>query len=142
MMGGQAADVLGQAQMPALETTRYIGERKTASLFAAACRLGALAARADPEQVAILDRFGRILGRCFQIADDLLDVTSTTEVMGKEVAKDAPAGKQTFPQCLGIERSHHAARTAMGQAVAELEPFGPAADDLRALAAYIVARDH
>ena len=142
MIGGQTADLTGEKKEPELELTQYIHERKTAALFEGACRLGALAGGATPADVARLGRFGQMLGRAFQIADDLLDLTATQEAMGKNVGKDAAAGKQTFPQCVGMERSRLAARETADRAVAQLEPFGPAADDLRALAKYVVARNY
>ncbi len=142
MIGGQAADVLGESRPPALELARFIHQRKTACLFEASCRLGALAGRADGGRVAALGRYGRNLGRAFQIADDLLDQTSTTRAMGKDVRKDARAGKQTFPRCVGIQESRRAAEEAVRAAVTELEGFGSAADDLRSLAAYVVYRNY
>jgi geranylgeranyl diphosphate synthase type II len=142
MIGGQAVDVTGQAKPPTLKLARYIHERKTARLFQTACRLGAMAGRADQESVERLGRFGQMLGRAFQIADDLLDVTSSAEVLGKNVGKDAKSNKQTFPQCVGIEESTLAAQDAAQAAIAELGIFGPAADDLRELARYVVDRNY
>ncbi len=142
MIGGQAADIEGQDRPPTIASVDYIHERKTASLFATACRLGALAAGADDEAVAAVGRYGRQLGRAFQIADDLLDLTSTSSRLGKNVRKDADAGKQTFPRCVGIEESRKAAQDAVDQAVAALQPFGDEAADLIALATYVVRRQH
>jgi geranylgeranyl pyrophosphate synthase len=76
----------------------------------------------------------------FQIADDLLDVTGTIEQMGKAVAKDAGAGKQTYPAAVGVPASRAAAQEAASAAVAALDIFGPSADDLRALARFVVDR--
>jgi geranylgeranyl pyrophosphate synthase len=140
MIGGQAADIAGQSQSPSLERTQFIHERKTAALFEAACRLGAMAGRALPDAVTALGGFGRCLGRAFQIADDLLDVISTAEKSGKAVGKDVAAGKQSYPRCVGVERSRAAANAAAAAAVAELERFGAAADDLRELARYVASR--
>jgi len=140
MIGGQAADIAGQSQSPSLERTQFIHERKTAALFEAACRLGAMAGRGQPDAITALGGFGRCLGRAFQIADDLLDVVSTAEKSGKAVGKDVAAGKQSYPRCVGVERSRAAANTAAAAAVAELERFGAAADDLRELARYVASR--
>ncbi len=142
MIGGQTADVLGESREPSLELARYIHAHKTARLFEAACRLGALAARGDRDQVTALGRYGQRLGRAFQIADDLLDETSTTGALGKDVAKDARAGKQTFPRCVGMEESVRAAEEAVRSSVAELDGYGPAANDLRQLAQYVVYRNY
>ncbi|UCC32411.1 MAG: polyprenyl synthetase family protein [Phycisphaerales bacterium] len=142
MIGGQTADILGQSKPPALELASYIHKRKTASLFETSCRLGALVGGGSADSVAVCGRFGQSLGRAFQIADDLLDVTSTARELGKEVGKDAAANKQTFPQCVGIERSRTAAMEQAKAATAELDIFGPEADDLRALARYVVDRNY
>jgi geranylgeranyl pyrophosphate synthase len=140
MIGGQAADIAGQSQSPSLERTRFILERKTAALFEAACRLGAMAGRGQPDAITALGGFGRGLGRAFQIADDLLDVLSTAEKSGKAVGKDVAAGKQSYPRCVGVERSRAAANAAAAEAIAQLERFGAAADDLRELARYVALR--
>jgi geranylgeranyl pyrophosphate synthase len=140
VIGGQASDIAGQSQDPSLDLTRYIHERKTAALFEGACRLGAMAGSGKADDVATLGRFGTCLGRAFQIADDLLDVTSSAEKMGKRVGKDGPAGKQTYPRCVGVERSRRAAEKACEDAIRELQGFGHDADDLRELARYVVSR--
>jgi len=142
MVAGQAADILGETQPPDLQLTTYIQERKTGCLFEAACRLGACAGGADYGTHERLGGFGRDLGKAFQIADDILDVLSTSEALGKTVGKDAQAGKQTYPACVGIDASRAAAHAAVAAAVAWLEPFGEAADDLRELAAYVADRNY
>jgi len=142
MIGGQTADVLGENQPPSLDLTKYVHERKTASLFRTACRLGALAGHGKPEHVAALGRYGQHLGQAFQIADDLLDVTSSADAVGKSVGKDLQAGKQTFPRCMGVERSKAAALEEASLAAAELDMIGPGADDLRSLAEYVVYRNY
>ena len=81
------------------------------------------------------------IGRFGRTADDLLDVTGTAERLGKAVAKDAAAGKQTYPAAVGVEASRRAAEKAVGQAVKALGVFGPDADDLRQLAGFVVERE-
>lgn len=142
MIGGQAADVVSQGAPPSEDLVKYIHGRKTASLFETACRLGAMSGGGRADAVATLGRFGRHLGQAFQIADDLLDVTATAAVLGKGTAKDASAGKQTYPQCVGLEASRARAAEEVQAAVAELSPFGPSADDLRALAEYVASRNY
>ncbi len=142
MIGGQSADLEGQALAPSLERAEYIHERKTARLIETACRLGALAGHADPDKTRSLCRFGQMLGRAFQIADDLLDLTASVEKLGKQVGKDRPAGKQTFPCCIGVEASREAAGDAVRDAIAAMDGFGDQADDLRELARYVVERDY
>ncbi|UCE62318.1 MAG: polyprenyl synthetase family protein [Phycisphaerales bacterium] len=142
MIGGQAADVLGESQPPSLELVKYIHERKTAGLFQAACRLGALAGHGTPEQVDSLGRFGLCLGQAFQIVDDLLDLTSTTEVMGKEVGKDAGANKQSIPTCVGIERSRTMATEMANEATKQLAGLGENVADLSDLLQYVISRNY
>jgi geranylgeranyl diphosphate synthase, type II len=140
MIAGQTRDILGERQPPDLALTRAIHRQKTGRLFEAAGRLGAISAGADAERSEALAAYGQHLGRAFQIADDLLDLTGTTEQMGKAVTKDAGAGKQTYPAAIGEAASRAAAQEATAAAIAALDVFGPAADDLRALARFVVDR--
>ena len=142
MIGGQAADVLGQDHPPELARAKYIHERKTARLFETSCHLGALSGQGTGDQVADLQRFGQMLGRAFQIADDLLDLTATTEVLGKQVQKDKSANKQTFPQCIGMEQSRLAAQEATEAALSSIASLGSGANDLRDLATYVTLRHY
>ena len=142
MIGGQAVDVLGQSQPPSAELAGYIHERKTASLFSAACRIGAMAAGAADAMVERFGRFGRHLGRAFQIADDVLDVEGSSESLGKPVGKDEGANKQSLPRCVGVAESRKLAEAEVRLAIDELGEFGPAADDLRALARFVVVRNY
>ncbi len=142
MIGGQAADLAGQDQPPSIEKTQYIHQRKTGCLFSAAAKLGALAAGAPDAAIEAMGRFGLQLGLAFQIADDLLDVTASTDQMGKATSKDATAGKQTYPACVGIEESKIAAERAAKQAIDALSSFGPGAADLQALAKYAISRNY
>jgi len=124
-----------------LPLVQRIHRYKTARLLETAGRLGAICAQADERQAAAAAAFGDWLGRAFQIADDLLDVTGDAAVLGKAVAKDAQAGKQTYPAAVGVEASSRAAHEAARRAVEVLDVFGPAADDLRQLVAYVVERE-
>lgn len=142
MIGGQMVDLTGQSQPPSRELTEFIHLRKTARLFETGCRMGAIVAGADAGTTDAVGRYGHYLGRGFQISDDLLDVTSTAQRMGKSVAKDSPAGKQTFPSAVGIAESLQAAREAAEAAVAALQGFGEEADELRALATFVIRREH
>jgi len=135
-------DIVGEAEPPSVDRTVAIHESKTARLFMVACRLGAMAGGGEPDAINMLGRYGRQLGRAFQIADDLLDLTSTAKSVGKRVGKDDAAEKQTFPRALGIERSRATAREIVAAAIAEITSFGPEADDLRELAQYMAVRDY
>lgn len=142
MIGGQVADILGESQPPAIERAICIHERKTASLIAAACRMGALVGGSAADSVDRLGKYGVFLGKAFQIADDLLDVSASADVMGKETGKDAGAHKQSYPACVGVEQSRTAAKAAVDQAIVTLEPFGDTAADLRSLARFVVSRSY
>ena len=141
MIGGQTLDIQGEQKRPELSLVKAIHRYKTARLFVSAGRLGAICARASATLTAAAGEFGHHLGRAFQVADDLLDVTGTAEQLGKAVAKDAAAGKQTYPAAVGIEASRRAAEEAARQAVEALDIFGPGANDLRHLARFVVERE-
>lgn len=140
MIGGQAMDILGEQQAPDLGRVQAIHDHKTAALIAASCRMGAIVAEAAADQVDRLGAFGRHLGRAFQIVDDLLDVTATPGELGKATTKDLEAGKQTYPRVVGITGSREAAEREIRQAVAALETFGRAADNLQRLARFVLDR--
>jgi geranylgeranyl pyrophosphate synthase len=140
MIGGQMTDIQSEGQPAELAIVQRIHRYKTARLFETAGRLGAICARADEARLAAAAAYGHHLGLAFQIADDLLDVTGTAAQMGKAVAKDADAGKQTYPGAVGIEASRQAAREECGRAVDALRVFGPAAADLGELARFVVDR--
>jgi geranylgeranyl pyrophosphate synthase len=142
MIGGQVLDIRGEGRAPTLDSVRAIHDGKTARLFETACRLGAIAGAAATTQRDRLGRFGLGLGRAFQIADDLLDLSGDPDAGGKTTGVDARAHKQTYPACVGVEESYRAADRAVECAVAELEPFGDAAEDLRSLVRYVAAREN
>jgi len=140
MIGGQATDILGEGKPTDLALVENIHLHKTAKLIEAATRLGAICAGASESQMNAAATFGRHLGLAFQIADDLLDVTGSAEEMGKAVAKDVEAGKQTYPAAVGVEAGRRAADDAAQRAREALDPFGPEADDLRQLVRFVVER--
>lgn len=140
MIGGQVADMEGEHQVPTEANIRYIHERKTGALIAASCRLGAIAAGGCETDLTALGHYGYHLGLAFQLADDVLDATSTAEQLGKRAGKDTQAGKQTMVRLAGLEATMRAARQEVEQAAAALEPYGEAAEPLRALAEFVIAR--
>ncbi len=141
MIGGQVMDVLSEGQPVSLEVLEYIHRHKTAALLTAAVTVGGLLGGGTPEQVQALERYGHDVGWAFQIADDLLDVEGDAAVIGKQVGRDAALEKATYPGLLGVEPSRQRATALMQQGIAALADFGPAAERLRQIAAYIVARD-
>lgn len=140
MIGGQTNDITGEKLPPSVDLVREIHRGKTARLFETAGRLGAIAAGADEVQTKAVADFGLHLGLAFQIADDILDVTGTAEEMGKAVAKDAGAGKQTYPAAVGLEESRRIARSYVDRAMSALALFDSRADDLRALVRFVIDR--
>jgi len=142
MIGGQAADMLGESMPPSLDLVEEIHANKTARLFTAACRIGARVGGAERDALEASGRFGFALGQAFQIADDLLDVTTAGATLGKRTGKDAIAGKQAYPRCVGKEASVVAAKAAAGSAKDALQRFGAAAFDLGRLADYVVDRNY
>ena len=141
MIIGQAADIEGESRGAEMELVRFIHEHKTAALFETACRMGALCGFSPAKDVERMGRFGRSLGLCFQIADDLLDATGDTALLGKRANKDADASKQTYPAVYGINASSERARECLAEATAELQPFVEAARRLCAVAEYALKRD-
>ena len=140
ILAGQQADMDFTGQEPTAERVGFIHWHKTAALMGAALRLGALAAGAAGDTADRLGRFGELLGIAFQITDDALDVEATSEQLGKTAGKDAAKGKVTYPAVFGLAESRRRAAAFAEGAIAELEPFGPAADLFRDLARYVVGR--
>ncbi len=142
MVGGQALDMEFTARPGvSFEELRGMHAMKTGALITAACVAGAILAGACVADVRRAREYGRAVGQAFQIADDILDVTSDTATLGKPAGSDERQGKTTYPALLGLEESRRLAAERSAEAVAQLEPYsGPEADFLRALARYIVER--
>ncbi len=140
MIGGQVADLTWHSGPGDLEAVKYIHVHKTAMMFCAATRMGAICAEADERFVDMLGDYGLKLGLAFQIIDDLLDLTGTPEEMGKQTQKDQQAGKLTYPMVLGTDESQRQAQKLMDEAVAVIRPLGAAALPLRHLAGMLVNR--
>jgi geranylgeranyl diphosphate synthase, type II len=109
LIAGQVADLEGEGRKTTWKQLQYIHERKTSALLACSIRLGAMSAQATPEQLKALTKFGYNLGMAFQVIDDILDATKTTEQLGKTAGKDAKAGKATYPAILGMKRAEEEA---------------------------------
>ncbi len=140
MVGGQMADLLAEGAEPTEHALRFIHERKTGALIRASVRCGAIAGGADAAQLDALTRYASCIGLAFQIADDILDTTATSEQLGKTAGKDKAAKKLTFPAVFGIEKSKAEAQRLVNDAQRKLEPFGQAAEPLGKLASFIVSR--
>ncbi len=141
MIGGQVLDMDGEGKRLSLPQLQELHRRKTGALLTAACRLGAIAAQADEKKLAAATRFGQHLGLAFQIVDDILDVTSTPEQMGKATNKDAQKGKNTYPVLLGMQASQRESQVHLQLALESLMAFGDGSADLASLARFVVERN-
>jgi geranylgeranyl diphosphate synthase, type II len=140
MIGGQVVDLEAEHTHPTAEMLEYIHRSKTAALITASLVSGGLYAEAKNSEVAKLRAFGQSIGLAFQIVDDVLDVTQTSEQLGKTAGKDTAAQKVTYPALFGIEESERKADSLVSAAFSELESFGERAETLKALARYLVER--
>jgi geranylgeranyl pyrophosphate synthase len=139
MVGGQVLDLLGEEESLEVDELDDLHRRKTGALLRSALRMGAIAGEAAPNQLEGLDRYGEAIGLAFQIADDLLDATSSAEELGKNPS-DAELGKSTYVSLFGIEEAGRRARALVSDAVHALEAADLDAPELEALARYIVER--
>lgn len=142
MAAGQSRDMLAHGRELTPEALEEMHFLKTGRLITAALMLGALAGGADDELLARIRAYGDRIGLAFQIRDDILDVTATTEALGKPSGSDSRHSKSTFPGLIGLEASRERAEALAQRAAAELAPLGERAALLRDLADYIVARPH
>ncbi|MHC5108544.1 MAG: polyprenyl synthetase family protein [Planctomycetota bacterium] len=142
MIGGQVIDLAAEGHAPEVELVATIHAKKTARIFEAACRMGAISGRGDDKVRTALATFGQKLGCAFQIADDLLDVTAESDDLGKGVRKDAAVGKLTMVASVGIEESRRLGKALIEEAVTALVEFGQPADDLRKLGYFVVDRNY
>jgi geranylgeranyl diphosphate synthase type II len=140
MIGGQVVDLEAERTQPTAEMLEYIHRAKTAALITASLVSGGLYATAKNSEVEKLRAFGRSIGLAFQIVDDVLDVTQTSEQLGKTAGKDTAAQKATYPALFGVEESLRKADALVSAAFAELDSFGDRAETLKELARYLVER--
>jgi geranylgeranyl diphosphate synthase type II len=140
MIGGQVVDIESEGKPIQAPTLEYIHRSKTGALLTACTRCGGLASSADDFQLQALSRYGRDIGLAFQIVDDILDVTSTREALGKTAGKDEKVKKATYPALYGLEASREKTQELCASAIADLEVLGTRAEPLRGLARYICDR--
>ena len=140
MVGGQVVDIESEGQAVSPATLDYIHLHKTAALIRTSMRIGAVIAGATPAQVRTFTEAGTSLGLAFQIVDDILDVESTTEQLGKTAGKDQAQQKATYPAIHGLQASRTRARDLIAAAERSLAELGPRAEPLRALARFIFER--
>ena len=142
LIAGQVADLEAEGKRITPAQLRSIHENKTAALLTTSIRLGAMAANANAKQLGAVTAFGRALGLAFQVIDDILDVTQTSDKLGKSAGKDIAAQKATYPAVIGLEKSRAEARRLTRRAHTALESLGENAVVLRALADYLLAREY
>lgn len=142
MVGGQAMDIAAETAAFDLQAVTRLQQLKTGTLLDASVEMGAILGRVPVEGRRQLRGYAHSIGLAFQIADDLLDHEGEAGKAGKALRKDAAAGKATFVSLLGAERAREQARMLVDQAIAHLASHGAEADLLRAIARYIVERDH
>ncbi len=140
MIGGQVVDLEAEHSKPDLQTLEYIHRAKTAALITASLVSGGIYADGTGDEIQRLRCFGQQIGLAFQIVDDVLDVTQTSEQLGKTAGKDTAAEKTTYPALFGIEDSLKRADTLVRDAFAQLDPFGARAETLKEIARYLVER--
>ena len=140
MIGGQVADLEGEGRPPDAALLESIHRAKTGALLRASVRMGAIYAGASTGQLAALSSYGEHMGLAFQMIDDILDVEQSSETLGKTAGKDAQQNKITFPAVYGLAESKRMAESALAEAHAALESFGPRARRLHELADLIVQR--
>ena len=143
MVAGQAIDLAATGSVLELGALKVMHAHKTGALIEASVLMGALATgQATAGQLAALTEFARAIGLAFQIQDDILDVESSTEQLGKQQGSDATNHKSTYTSILGLEPARHEAAKLFDQSMQILESFGEKADSLRAIAGFIVKRNH
>jgi geranylgeranyl diphosphate synthase type II len=140
MIGGQVVDLESEGKPISPPTLEYIHRSKTGALLTACTRCGAIAAGAGAEQLAAMTRFGRSIGLAFQIVDDILDVTTSSERLGKTAGKDQKVQKATYPALYGLDASRSKAHELVTSALASICDFGEAAEPLRGIAQFILTR--
>lgn len=140
MIAGQVNDIQGEGKEPTPALLDSIHRAKTGALLRASVRMGAIYARASEDELRALSAFGEHAGLAFQIVDDVLDVESPSEALGKTAGKDEAQQKITFPAVYGLSRSREMAEEQRQKANAALQRFGSRADRLRQIADFIVQR--
>lgn len=140
MVGGQLLDLEGEGRSLSLSELERVHKSKTGALIAASVRIGGMAAGADVPSSRALERFGEAVGLAFQIADDVLDATSTTAALGKTAGRDAVLGKSTYPGLLGVDGAVERAARLAAEGRAALEAAGLLTPELARLSAFVVNR--
>jgi geranylgeranyl diphosphate synthase type II len=142
LIAGQVQDLENEKRRASLDEVITTHKNKTGALIIAAIRLGAMAGNASASELKRLTKYGQNLGLAFQVIDDVLDATSTKEIMGKSVRADQKNNKSTFVTTLGLDKSRAFASDLIADAHKQLAPFGKRATPLRAIADFFLTRTH
>ena len=140
MIAGQVMDMESEGKEPDSDVLDFIHDNKTGAILRASVVSGAVAAGADGEVLENLKKYARAIGLMFQVVDDILDVVSDSETLGKNVGMDAERNKMTYPYVYGLERSYEKVDELLEEALEALEGFGEKAEFLRNLAVYLANR--
>jgi geranylgeranyl diphosphate synthase type II len=143
LIAGQVADLEAEGKNVKRRELQFIHENKTAAVLRTSVRLGAMSANADAGKLSAITQFGQRLGLAFQVIDDILDVTQTSEILGKSAGKDVAAKKATYPAVIGLDKSRTEARRLTREAHNALSIFSDRdAEALHALANYLLQREY
>lgn len=140
MVGGQTIDLQNENKCADLSVLRVMDDKKTGALIKASCKLGCIAAGADDEQLSYAEEFARNIGLAFQIKDDILDVTSTCEQLGKPIGSDDENKKSTYVSLLGLDKCNELTQELTKNAVSALENFKGDTTELKSLANSLLER--
>lgn len=140
MIGGEMMDIESEGKKVSLETVDYIHYHKTAALIEASLVIGAQLAHAGTEDIANVQSYGRSIGLAFQVIDDILDIVSTTEELGKDAGSDIENGKATYPALIGLEASRKRAQELYEESLKALDKIKGDTTVLRDIAAFIITR--
>ena len=140
MIGGQVADLRAEGKEVDMESLNYIHTHKTQALITVSIRAGAIAAGAGEDDMSALSEYGRKTGLAFQIADDILDIESCREILGKDTGSDEGRKKATYPALIGLEQSRKKTRILVEDALSDISRFDEKAEPLRMIARFIAER--
>ena len=140
MIGGEMTDIECEGKAVDLDVVDYIHYHKTAALIEVSLQVGAMLAGADEKSIAAIRSYGRSIGLAFQIVDDILDIVSTTEELGKDAGSDIEKGKATYPSIVGLENSRAKAKELYCESLKALDGLACDTSILRAIAAFIITR--
>lgn len=140
LIGGEMIDIECEGKEVDLETVDYIHYHKTAALIEAALQVGAMLAGASDADIQVIRKYGKSIGLAFQIVDDILDIVSTTEELGKDAGSDIEKGKATYPSVVGLDRSREKAKELFEESIKSLDSLSCDTEILRAIAAFIITR--